>query len=135
MEPYLIETYTTEDLIAYGQVSEQSYAGMILLLSLTGLIILYLVFKRYRNQIFAVRNRRRAKKIVQEIETELSSIPSNILGGSDEFAAIAAVIHMYHNELHDEEVAIMTINKIARAYSPWSSKLYFMNQYFNIRRR
>jgi uncharacterized membrane protein len=112
-----------------------SYEGMILLLSLVGILLLYMGFKRYRNKLVDVKNRRRAKQIVKDFETKLSSTPSNEMAGSEEFAAVAAVIHLYHNELHDEEIAIMTINKIARAYSPWSSKLYFQNQYFQLRRR
>jgi hypothetical protein len=115
--------------------TQTSYAGMILLLSLLGITLLYLGFKRYKHHFLAVRNRRRAKKIVDDIESELSSIPSNEMAGSDEFAAIATAIHLYHSELHDEEITVMTINKIARAYSPWCSKLYFQNQYFNLRRR
>lgn len=54
---------------------------------------------------------------------------------TEEIAAIAAVIHLYKSELHDEENTILTINKVARAYSPWSAKHQFLNQYFNLRRR
>lgn len=43
-------------------------------------------------------------------------------------AAISLALHMYFNELHDEESNIVTIKKIRRAYSPWSSKIYSVNQ-------
>lgn len=39
-------------------------------------------------------------------------------------AAIAAAIHLYMEELHDEENMVITIGKIAKSYSPWSSKIY-----------
>jgi len=131
-----MQTYTSEELLeAYFVAPEPSYAGMILLLSLTAVVLLYLGFKRYKDVLVDVKNRRRAKELVDEIESDLASFPGNILAGSEEYAAIATVIHLYHNELHDEEVAIMTINKIARAYSPWCAKAHFMNQYFNLRRR
>jgi hypothetical protein len=130
-----MDIHLTEEFLVSEFAGEPTGAGMILLLSLIGTLLLYLAFKRYRNQLFAVRNRRRAKKIVENIETELSSIPSNEMAGSQEFAAIATAIHLFQNELHDEENTIMTINKIARAYSPWSSKLYIQNQYFQLRRR
>jgi hypothetical protein len=116
-------------------VSNQSYTGMIFLLSLVGILFLYLGFKRYRNKFIDVKNRRRAKQLVKDFETKLSATPTNEMAGSAEFAAIATVIHLYHNELHDEEIAIMTINKIARSYSPWSSKFHFQNQYFRLNRR
>lgn len=47
----------------------------------------------------------------------------------DEFAAIAAAIYMYNEELHDEENTILTITEVNRRYSPWSSKMYNMNVY------
>ena len=115
--------------------AEPSYAGMIFLFSLVGIVLLYFGFKRYRNKLLDVKNRRRAKELVQDFETKLASTPANEMAGSAEFAAVAMAIHLYHSELHNEQIAIMTINKIARAYSPWSSKLYFQNQYFNLRRR
>jgi len=48
----------------------------------------------------------------------------------DENAAIATALYMYFNEMHDEESGIITINKIQRRYSPWSSKIYNMNNVF-----
>lgn len=47
----------------------------------------------------------------------------------EEFAAIAAAIYMYDDQLHDEENTILTINKVSKTYSPWSSKLHNMNMY------
>ncbi len=39
-------------------------------------------------------------------------------------AAISAAIHMYLNEQHDNENAILTIKQARKMYSPWSSKIY-----------
>ncbi len=39
-------------------------------------------------------------------------------------AAIGATIHMYMNEQHDHENAILTIKQVKKTYSPWSSKIY-----------
>lgn len=39
-------------------------------------------------------------------------------------AAIAAAIHLYRSELHDYENTVLTINKVSKTYSPWSSKIY-----------
>ncbi|MBE0643834.1 MAG: OadG family protein [Bacteroidetes bacterium] len=41
-------------------------------------------------------------------------------------AAIALALQTHLFELHDEERTIITIKKISRPYSPWSSKLYGM---------
>lgn len=39
-------------------------------------------------------------------------------------AAISLAMHMYFSELHDDESHIVTIKKVKKAYSPWSSKIY-----------
>lgn len=44
-------------------------------------------------------------------------------------AAIAAALYLYYNELHDQENTVLTINRVSRAYSPWSSKFYGLRQY------
>jgi len=42
-------------------------------------------------------------------------------------AAIATALHLYFNEIHDEESNVITIKQVRRRYSPWNSKLYGMN--------
>jgi glutaconyl-CoA/methylmalonyl-CoA decarboxylase subunit delta len=42
----------------------------------------------------------------------------------EENAAIAAALYIYFSEMHDEEKYVMTIKKVSRNYSPWSSKIY-----------
>ena len=49
-------------------------------------------------------------------------------------AAIAAAIHMYGMKLLDAENTVLTINKVSRTYSPWSSKIHGLNTYFRNRR-
>lgn len=39
-------------------------------------------------------------------------------------AAIATALYLYFNELHDRESNVMTIEKVSKRYSPWSSKIY-----------
>ena len=48
------------------------------------------------------------------------------LGGHDSGEEIAAIVMALHDHLnaHDTESAVLTINKVKRAYSPWSSKIY-----------
>jgi glutaconyl-CoA/methylmalonyl-CoA decarboxylase subunit delta len=45
----------------------------------------------------------------------------------EENAAIALAVYLYLNEIHDEESNIITIRKVSRSYSPWSSKIYGLN--------
>jgi glutaconyl-CoA/methylmalonyl-CoA decarboxylase subunit delta len=39
-------------------------------------------------------------------------------------AAISYALHLYFNEMHDEESNVVTIKHVRKAYSPWSSKIY-----------
>ena len=42
----------------------------------------------------------------------------------DVSAAIATAIHLYYSEMHDEESNIITIKNMSKKYTPWSSKIY-----------
>ena len=44
------------------------------------------------------------------------------------YAAIAMALYLYQNELHDYENTVLTINKVSKNYSPWSSKLYGLRE-------
>lgn len=46
-----------------------------------------------------------------------------------ELAAISAAVYHILGEKHDEESGLITIKKISKRYSPWSSKIYSMNNY------
>lgn len=41
-----------------------------------------------------------------------------------DMVAIAMALHMYYDEVHDDESNVITIKRIERRYSPWSSKIY-----------
>jgi len=43
-------------------------------------------------------------------------------------AAIALALHFYSENLHDIESLKLTIGKVSRSYSPWSSKIYGLRQ-------
>ena len=45
----------------------------------------------------------------------------------EEIAAIVMALHEHFNA-HDTESTILTINKVKRAYSPWSSKIYGLRE-------
>lgn len=46
-------------------------------------------------------------------------------GAENEIAvAIAAAIHLFTQEVHDSGNYVLTINRIQKPYSPWSSKIY-----------
>ena len=48
---------------------------------------------------------------------------SNLIQG-EVFAAIAAALYEVAEDVHDLENTVLTINRVARNYSPWNSKIY-----------
>jgi Na+-transporting methylmalonyl-CoA/oxaloacetate decarboxylase gamma subunit len=95
------------------------------------LILLYLVFKQVGVQLTAMQLRKSLKANDAETKPRPATVPSQSIPTSgDVYAAIAAAIHLYTEELHDVEEAVLTINKVSRTYSPWSSKIHGLNTYF-----
>ena len=43
-------------------------------------------------------------------------------------AAISMALYL-HTQLHDDESGILTIKKVSRNYSPWSSKIYGLRNF------
>ncbi len=58
---------------------------------------------------------------------QLSEIRSTEHDIGEEIAAIAMALRD-HLDAHDAESTILTINKVRRAYSPWSSKIYNLRE-------
>jgi glutaconyl-CoA/methylmalonyl-CoA decarboxylase subunit delta len=63
------------------------------------------------------------RKIKKEDQAVATETPKPVITG-EENAAIAAAIYLFFSELHDEEKYVMTIRKVSKTYSPWSSKIY-----------
>ena len=40
------------------------------------------------------------------------------------FFAISMAMHEFQSDVHDVEDTILTITRVKRSYSPWSSKIY-----------
>lgn len=90
-----------------------------------GLIILYLVFKQIGNAAISA-SKRNAQKAAA---AEGSKVSENAGEESGEiFAAIATALYEMNDDNHDIENTVLTIRKVQRRYSPWSSKIYILRQ-------
>lgn len=97
-----------------------------LVLSLVGyivvfaaLIALYFVFFNLpRILSYDFKKLFRSRKITETPKKEEFSISGEVN------AAVSAALFLYFSEFHDEESDVITIKKISRRYSPWSSKIY-----------
>ena len=89
------------------------------------LILLYVVFKNIgRASINSGRRKAEKAGVAPDVVAVAQDAPGEV------YAAIAAALHFYfqQEEAHDIENTILTINKVTRAYSPWSSKIYGLRE-------
>lgn len=94
-----------------------TFWGLILLL-----IVLFVYFFIRTNKMVAAKSQSKSDeihehKLIQNADVE-----------EETAAAIALAIHMYKNELHDQESFTITLKKVSKIYSPWSSKIYTLRQ-------
>lgn len=96
----------------------------------SALVLLYLIFfnipKLYKLQL------RKSMKKMGRKKGEDEECCVDISGQTS--AAISMALYLYFNDLHDNEDMVMTIKKVSKRYSPWSSKIYGLNNY-NYRNR
>lgn len=92
-----------------------------------GLILLYISFKVVGNIAVKLgkRNAMKATGITDKAEAKEKKLGHH---SGEETAAIAMALHEYLNDAHDIEDMVLTINKVKRSYSPWSSKIYTLRQ-------
>jgi hypothetical protein len=83
-----------------------------------GLALLYLFFKSLG--LMMTKESRKAAKL------KVAASPGSLHGGQsgEVNAAIAMALFLYGNQLHDQEDPVITMTKVSRTYSPWSSKIY-----------
>lgn len=94
----------------------------------TALLCLFLIFKQL-GKFMTRGSRRKEKEVAAAAKVVKSAItPDDDLMNGEEIAAIAVALRRYSEDLHDLESEIVTINRVARTYSPWSSKIYSMRQ-------
>ncbi len=100
-------------------------AVMAISVVMIALALLYLIFKG----IGLLFRKIAAPKPVKEVEVAaIPPTPSFDQVESGVFAAIACALFQYSRDLHDVENTVLTINRGAKAYSPWSSKIYGLRQ-------
>ena len=92
-----------------------------------GLILLYICFRAIGKAAVSFRrkNAMEAKDITCEQEAKekkLGEAPGEV------FAAIALAMHEMQSDVHDVEDTVLTITRVKRSYSPWSSKIYTLRE-------
>jgi Na+-transporting methylmalonyl-CoA/oxaloacetate decarboxylase gamma subunit len=112
-----IENFKTNDSIGVGLTITSM--GVVFL----GLFVLYIIFKFIGKQAIAA-TKRRAQSHHESAGT--APVIEDVSG--EVFAAIATALYEFDEAPHDEENTVLTIVKVKRNYSPWSSKIYSLRE-------
>jgi Na+-transporting methylmalonyl-CoA/oxaloacetate decarboxylase gamma subunit len=94
------------------------------------LAVLYIIYK-YMGRFFIRRGVKAAKSATAESKSSTKETVEEMSGEVN--AAIAMALHLYQSEMHDYENTVLTIQKVSRTYSPWSSKIYTLRKIPNNR--
>lgn len=92
----------------------------------TSLLVLCLCFYGL-SKIGSMRSRTRKAKVHGNEAPSLSEIRETAHDSGEEIAAIVMALHD-HLDAHDRENTVLTINRVKKAYSPWSSKIYGLRE-------
>ncbi|MFY9153940.1 MAG: OadG family transporter subunit [Prolixibacteraceae bacterium] len=91
----------------------------------SALALLYFIYKNIGN--FFIRRARKASKVDEKVVARTGRPTEEAMSGEVN-AAIAMALYLYQNELHDHEDTILTIKKVSKTYSPWSSKIHTLRK-------
>jgi hypothetical protein len=94
---------------------------IILNIALLSIILLFLFFRYLLPWISRIRHNMGNDKIPGK--TEMKQFNDERSGDK---VAVAMALYLYFNETHDVESDIITVKRVSKTYSPWSSKLYSM---------
>lgn len=111
-----IENFKTNDSLGIG-MTITAMAVVFL-----GLFLLFLIFKQVGKAAIAA-SKRNAQKAGAPVNV---NTPDEVSG--EVFAAIATALYEMSDDNHDIEHTVLTIRKVRRAYSPWSSKIYSLRE-------
>lgn len=95
------------------------------LIVFAALVLLFFLFSLVPKLILRVKSKKRKGR-----SNETLPEGGELISG-ETTAAIAMALHLYLDEIHDEESGVLTIKKISNNYSPWNSKIYAVRNQFN----
>ena len=125
----------TNNKVANFKELDESGGGMTIMamcIVFSALLVLCISFYIINKISAAISKSNKAKTVGLNLK-ELSRDERPDHDTGEEIAAIAMALHE-HLDAHDRENTVPTINKVKRAYSPWSSKIYTLRETPNVHR-
>ncbi|MCD7976152.1 MAG: lamin tail domain-containing protein [Tannerellaceae bacterium] len=96
-----------------------------MLVVFSALLLLFIVFKNIGKAAIEA-SKRNAKKAAGTPHISTAAGTGEVSG--EIIAAISAALHEVAEDTHDIESTVLTITKVTRNYSPWSSKIYALRE-------
>lgn len=109
----LLKVSTTAEVLSGSLI-----AIIIVFLVLVLLILAFTLVGRMSKHSSAKRLVKETGVTIKEAKKSAGDVSAN------DVAAISLALHMFLNEVHDNESNIITIKHVERRYSPWNSKIY-----------
>ena len=91
-------------------------------------VVLVLLIFIMKGMGAAFTRQKRAKKAAEGVVAVAVEEEHEAISDQEIAAAIMTALKLYKSNLHDQESEMLTINRIARAYSPWNSKIHGLTQ-------
>ena len=91
------------------------------------LVLSFFLFSNLPKLVYYKTRREHRRKKKQEKHS--TDTDDDIHLSADVTAAIATALYLHYNELHDPESNIITIERVRKRYSPWSSKIYGLRKW------
>ncbi len=119
---------TVDEQTGAEKFQERDSTGVVLAITamsvvFSALLCLFLLFKLVGVIMVGMANKpKKASKTASILTPKTSSV------SEETAAAIALAFKLHQEDLHDKESTVLTINRVARFYSPWSSKIYGINR-------
>lgn len=107
--------------------NEDSIGGIMTITAMTvvfsALLMLSIAFMIIGRQAISFSRRRASKQSEQqEVSEDMVSIPGEVI------AAMSMALKSELDDLHDDDSNVLTICRVERKYTPWSSKIYGLRQ-------
>lgn len=121
-----------EIIVDFSRVVEQDIHGNgnSLIVSSIGIVVvflsllfIYLIFVALTKALKRLDDRKKLRSQKQVAPQPVADLNIEVN------AAIAMALHLYFQEIHDHETTVLTISKVSRNYSPWSSKIYNLRRH------
>ncbi len=94
------------------------------LIVITALVVLFCIFTAFSKLVN--HDFKKAKKATAEEKAPKTSTAAS-WKVDDDLAAVIGLALALSKDVHDEESGYVTIQRVERRYSPWSSKIYGLN--------